>query len=362
MLSSIITSADAVHSGAETADTQVKITERIPLLDKDGRLTKPGYCFTNMYEYDRRAVKANPLRIKEWDFYQISNSKYVMQITFADISMGAMANVNLFDIETGEKYESNLDLRLLSLGRMKLSKDAMKPGRFSSYKQNFDLVAEWNDKRRNIKFRGKCGKKDFTADLSMELFENHESLIMAVPFSRGNGRQFYLNQKMNCMPVKGTATVGELTVRFDPEDSFCVLDWGRGVWPFHCIWYWGNGSHRMENGDIFGFEIGWGFGDMSAAGENTLFYNGKAHKIGEIYCINDETDWLKPWKFKSNDGRFDMTMIPVYDNVTKAKVGPVGNLCHQVFGRWSGTAVLDDGTVIEINNMTAFCEKSDNKW
>lgn len=47
---------------------QVLITEKTPLLDKNGALTKPGYCFNNMYEYDRSAIKANPTRIKEWDF------------------------------------------------------------------------------------------------------------------------------------------------------------------------------------------------------------------------------------------------------------------------------------------------------
>ena len=66
---------------------QVLITEKTPLLDENGALTKPGYCFNNMYEYDRSAIKANPTRIKEWDFYQISNGRYCIQFTIADISL-----------------------------------------------------------------------------------------------------------------------------------------------------------------------------------------------------------------------------------------------------------------------------------
>ena len=341
---------------------QVKITERIPLLDKNGKLTKAGYCFTNMFDYDRKAIKANGLRIKEWDFYQITDGRYVMQITAADISMGGMANAILFDTKTGKKFFSNSDFKLLSLGKMGLSNDAMTPNVYERHKKNFDLKIENTETKRTIHFSGKCKKEPFTVDILMDLFENHESLIMAVPFERGDDRQFYLNQKVNCMPVTGTAKVGDLTVEFKPETSFAILDWGRGVWPFHCVWYWGNGSTRLPNGDIFGFEIGWGFGDMSAASENTLFYNGKAHKIGDLYCENDEKDWMKEWKITSSDGRFEMTMKPVFDNITKARFLCIGNVCHQVFGLWSGKAILDDGTVVEIKDVFAFCEKSDNMW
>ena len=35
---------------------------------------------------------------------------------------------------------------------------------------------------------------------------------------------------------------------------------------------------------------------------------------------------------------------------------------HQVFGRFSGTAVLDDGTKIRISRLTGFAEKVRNKW
>ena len=37
-------------------------------------------------------------------------------------------------------------------------------------------------------------------------------------------------------------------------------------------------------------------------------------------------------------------------------------LPHQVFGRFNGTAVLDDGTVIEVKDMIGFAEKVHNKW
>jgi hypothetical protein len=35
---------------------------------------------------------------------------------------------------------------------------------------------------------------------------------------------------------------------------------------------------------------------------------------------------------------------------------------HQCHGLWNGTATLDDGTVLEIKDMYAFCEYVTNAW
>ena len=35
---------------------------------------------------------------------------------------------------------------------------------------------------------------------------------------------------------------------------------------------------------------------------------------------------------------------------------------HQVFGRFTGKAVLDDGTVLQIRNLMGFAERVENKW
>ena len=343
------------------ASEQHRITRRIPLLDENGKLTEPGYCTENLYEYDRKAIKARPTRIKEWDFYQVTDGRYMLQITISDISLGGAGIFTLVDMQTGERYEV-MSLSLLTFGRMGMESDAMSDHTVSRHRRNFNLDITVGNNATKIDLDAVKGKNKVTADLTFEMPEGLESLVMAVPFP-GNDKQFYLNQKINSMPVSGKMTYGDLTVEFDPQNTFALLDWGRGVWPYAQKWYWGNGTTRLENGDIFGFEIGWGFGNMSAASENMIFYNGKAHKLGEITMTRDESDWLAPWHFTCEDGRFETTMTPYFDNFTSNRVlGLVGNICHQVFGKWNGTATLDDGTVIEIRDMDAFCELSDNRW
>ncbi len=71
---------------------------------------------------------------------------------------------------------------------------------------------------------------------------------------------------------------------------------------------------------------------------------------------------MNPWRFLSQDGRFDMTMTPVYDHHTDLNLLVLRMNCHQVHGRWNGTVILDDGTKLEIRDMAAFCEYCENKW
>ena len=125
----------------------------------------------------------------------------------------------------------------------------------------------------------------------------------------------------------------------------------------------GSGDTRYEH--LFSFEITWAIGDESNATETCLFYDGKAHKIGavdvEIFPKPDK--FMNEWKFISEDGRFNLTMTPYYDHHSDTNVLNLARMhTHQVHGLWNGDVTLDDGTVLEIKDMYAFCEYVENKW
>ena len=119
-------------------------------------------------------------------------------------------------------------------------------------------------------------------------------------------------------------------------------------------------------GRPFGFNIGYGFGDTSAASENMLFYDGTAHKLEQLTFLipqkDGKDDFMSPWKFTSSDGRFEMDFTPVLDRASCTNVGIICSDQHQVFGYFNGTARLDDGTVLKIENLLGFAEKVHNKW
>ena len=59
---------------------QHEITERRPLLDASGNLTEPGYAKSLLPVYRRGDIKANKLRIKEWDYYCINNGHFALAL------------------------------------------------------------------------------------------------------------------------------------------------------------------------------------------------------------------------------------------------------------------------------------------
>ena len=86
------------------------------------------------------------------------------------------------------------------------------------------------------------------------------------------------------------------------------------------------------------------------------------HKLDDITFHIDKRDYMKPWTFTSTDGRFEMDFVPVLDRAAKIDVKLIVTDQHQVFGRMSGKAVLDDGTVLEIKDLMCFAEDVHNKY
>ena len=71
---------------------------------------------------------------------------------------------------------------------------------------------------------------------------------------------------------------------------------------------------------------------------------------------------MAPWHFTSNDGRIDLTFKPIIDRAAKADVLAVKSDQHQVFGRFYGTCIPDDGREIKLDGPVRFAEKAVNKW
>ena len=57
-----------------------------------------------------------------------------------------------------------------------------------------------------------------------------------------------------------------------------------------------------------------------------------------------------------------MNFSPVMDRASCTDVKLIKSDQHQVFGLFTGKAMLDDGTVIEVRDFPGFAEKVENKW
>jgi hypothetical protein len=187
-----------------------------------------------------------------------------------------------------------------------------------------------------------------------------DSMVIVTPFA-GHPKAFYYNQKINAMRASGQVEYDGKTYRFNPAYDFGSLDWGRGVWTYDNTWFWGSGNADVD-GSSFGWNIGYGFGDTSAASENILFWNGTAHKLDDVTFNIPESGYMDRWTFTSSDGRFEMEFEPVLDRAANLDFKVIVSDQHQVFGKMSGTAVLDDGTKINIKDVMCFAGKVHNRY
>lgn len=337
---------------------QTKISEPGNLLSKEGTLLQRGYSTGAVLTYNRDRIKAPPWRIKEWDFYQVSNDDYCLQMTIGHVSYAGSISVKLFEFATGKHFEIT-KLLALPFNRLQMPGSA-EHGNLAYRRKNMFIEFQVSGGERRLICKA-SGKNSPSIAFDIQLSQpDHTSLVIATPFDE-HPSMFYYNHKINCMPASGVVHIDNKEYLFDPKDSFGLLDWGRGVWPFHQEWYWGNGSCYVE-GKRFGFNIGHGFGNTSSATENMLFYDGTAHKLGEVIFDLSAGGYMSKKQVTSDDGRFEMEFTPIYDQITATKILFVDNSCHQLFGTFTGKAILDDGRIIEVKDMVAFIEHAVNNW
>jgi hypothetical protein len=324
-----------------------------PVLNEKGS-PNPGYSTKSILTYERKSIKASPFRIKEWDFYQVTDDHMCLQFTIGHAAYAGQVCAMLFDFTKGEKLAEKGTILVLPFGSLHMPQNAEK-----------DHVLEVKKKAGRMRFEAAgdkrhlyCKWEDFEADIMLTR-QNQNSLVINIPFDE-SPKAFYYNHKINCMLAEGTVKFNGKQYQFKPEKSFGLLDWGRGVWPFHNEWYWSNGTGYV-NGQIFGFNLGRGFGNTKTATENILFYGNTVHKLGEVHFTLG-SDYRIPWHLYDDDGKLDLTLTPVYDRTTRTKLLWIDNCCHQMFGEFHGTAVLTDGTKLEIKNLISFAEHAINNW
>lgn len=342
---------------------QHEITKAHPLLDENGHLIEPGYAKSLILNYDRKAIKANGMRIKEWDYYLIYNDDFGVALTIDDNSYMALDSISLLDFRKPWEH-TNSPMKFFTMGKRNFPSTSVK-GDIEVNEKGYFLSFKNNGRERILSFHmdNFLDNKPIDGNITL-ICEPSDSMVIVTPFKEKK-TAFYYNQKINCMPAKGVVKFDGQDYIFDEKSSCGVLDWGRGVWTYKNTWFWGSASGRVK-GHLFGFNIGYGFGDTSAASENMLFYDNKAHKLSQVkFNIpqkDGKDDFMSPWTFTSDDGRFEMDFLPVMDRASNTDFVVLGSNQHQVFGKFTGTAILDDGTKIKIKDFMGFAEKVANKW
>jgi len=343
---------------------QHRMLQRGDLLTLDGRLMEAGWATSLLKRYDRAMIRAPKWRIKEWDYYLIANDFAALALTVADNGYMGLDSVSLMNFEQPAQ-RTVTRMTPLPMGKKGLPADGG-AGVVRARGKQYELTFRKEGAQRHLYGH----VYDFGGERKPLLFDIilHEppgdSMVIATPFA-GKPQHFYYNQKISCLPAEGRCIYDGQEHVFSSATSFGVLDWGRGVWPWRSTWYWASAS-GVAMGFRFGLNLGYGFGDTQAATENMLFFDGKAHKLGRVAfgipMKDGREDWMSPWHIRDDQGRLDLQFVPIIDRSAHTSALLIATDQHQVFGRFSGRAVLDDGCAVDVVNLIGFAEKVRNRF
>jgi hypothetical protein len=352
-----------------------EITKRGPMLDKQGNLVDYGWARqplldANLENVNIYALKFfQPLRIKRWQYFGITTPTHFFSFTLSHVGYLGPVFAYVLDFNTGQYYEQTLNIPFGSgivLPRNSTSGDC-------SYEKGSLYLRFYtptdNERRLEVNWPG-FGGSGLKADVKMFLREGHESVVNAFPYEN---RRFFYTRKVNCMPAEGAVEHGWDEVgadgnkklksyRISPDTCLGTLDWGVGVWPYRSFWIWASFSQFLPDGRTVGLNVGDGIGNSPDLNDNAIILNGVVHKLGKIDFKYDNKDFKKPWRMTSADGRLDLEFKPFFERVAKTDVGILSSEVHQMFGRYSGTLVTDQGERIAVQDLIGWAEEHHARW
>jgi hypothetical protein len=296
--------------------------------------------------------------MKRWDYYAIFTPHRFFSATIADLGYAGNIFVYTLDFSSGELHEEGLVIPLgrgIQLERNSQSGEAVFASektslRFQSFPQKRCVSVNWPD------FHDGRGLQ---AEITLHSLPQHESMNIIIPIGQ---QRFYDNTKINCLPAEGFIQYGDLREELQPKTCLGSLDWGRGVWEYRSYWNWASASGFLPDGGTLGLNLGQGFGDLSKATENCAILNGRIHKLGAVRFDYSASNYMQPWHFTDDESRLELTFTPFKDRTAQTNLGMIFSEVHQMFGRYNGRILLDDGQPLEIHDLIGFAEEHQARW
>jgi hypothetical protein len=347
----------------DTSGTQVELKRPSMLLDAGGELVQVGWArqplldcnLENARFYRWRSLQR--FRVKRWDYYGITTPTCFFSATLADLGYAGQAFVYTVDLETGAYHEETLTIPL-GLGISLPRNSAEGESHFDNGKQRLHFRVESGGRYLSVVWPGFDGR-DLSAELSLRVAPEHESMAIVIPIP---DKRFYYNRKVNCIPVEGWIEHGGERIEVEPATCLGNLDWGRGVWEYKSFWVWASASGFLGDGRTVGLNLGFGFGDTSAATENALILEGRVHKLGTVDWSYSQEDFKQPWRMVSGDGRLELEFVPFVERVAATNLLVITSEVHQLFGRYHGSVETDEGDRVQIEGLVGFAEEHHARW
>jgi hypothetical protein len=343
---------------------QRELSTPSPLLDKHGNLVQVGWARQPLLDcnlQDASFYRIRPLqafRFKRWDYYGLTTPDFFFSATLAHLGYAGLVFAYTLDFRTGDLHEETL---LVPLGRgIHLPRNSDQGDcSFDNGQVRVHIGLEENKRNLHLRWPAFDQGQGLEAEIVLHQAPEHESMVIVTPIGK---RRFYYNRKANCLPATGWVRRGDQRTELDPANCLGNFDWGRGVWEYRSFWVWASASGYLPDGRSLGLNMGYGFGDASAATENAVILDGRVHKLGTVNFDYDPSEFMRPWKMVSPDRRLKLELMPFKERVAQSNLMLITSEVHQMFGHYQGRLEMDDGEAIEVRDIVGFAEEHHAKW
>ncbi|MBI2421201.1 MAG: DUF2804 domain-containing protein [Candidatus Hydrogenedentes bacterium] len=338
-----------------SAPIRTEITKETLLCTPGGRL-HPGAVGWSRHPQHRCNLSGRFGRKKRWDYWCIMGPKFLLSATVAHVDYLSLGGIYLLEYTSG-RFAAQALSRPFSNASV-LSDSVGGTQRFESKPLDLHFEAVGESVRIRARSTNLAGRP-FQADLTVYRPRNHETLNVVIPW---DDRTFQFTSKQHALPTEGAMRWGDERLDFGREDSWGVLDFGRGIWPYSTSWNWAAFSGR-SGGDVVGINMGAKWTDGTGANENGIFLNGRMHKLFEDVAFEYDTgDFMKPWRMRSCEtDALNLEFTPFYDRHDAANLGILRTEVHQCFGHYAGMLRVD-GREIAVREVPGWAEEHFARW
>lgn len=150
---------------------------------------------------------------------------------------------------------------------------------------------------------GRLGGNGLAAEVFLHPAPEHESLVITIPIGK---KRFYYNRKINCLPAEGARIeTGGQRQEVRPTCTWAISIGAAACGSTARFGCGASASGFLPDGRRIGLNLGFGFGDTSAA-ENAAILEGRIHKLEQCTSRMIRTTSV-PWHMVAPDGRLDLT-------------------------------------------------------
>ncbi|MDR0495395.1 MAG: DUF2804 domain-containing protein [Treponema sp.] len=342
---------------------QNEIRSAVSVLGDTGSPQNFGWSRRPDFFYDSAMAWAPRRSFSESDRYIVFNPSYMVIFEIRDD--GCLGYMGITVVSTREKKRStHIYQTILPLGSFEMPPGSQSGAvRYRKKKLLLDFVPmEGGARIIKADIRKFGHNRSLRGELVLTEPAVAESLTCNLPW-RDNGNAFRYSRCSPWYTVEGVIQFGTAEIIFSGGNAWGIFDWYRGVRPRADVRYWAASCGPCSgDGRLIGFNVGHGSIDSSAGTENAFFVDGRLHKLDQVTFHIPPANWLSPWRFTSSDNRLEMVFTPQQERRDRNQLFFYSMSRRQVYGSFSGKAVMDDGAAINFQNITGFAERAKTRF